>query len=462
MSLPGQCNQKRGNPTISAIGTKIEVGPAERTQDPMMRTLLNKIDSAHTGPLIKGLAAFGAAELAVRSVRLIAVIIIARQLAPEIVGVAALTLTAFELTRVLANIGVGQQIIAADADRLDALCNSAHRIFWIWCGVVAMIQLLVATILAFGFGQMLAGQMLAVLSLVYMFMPGGLVQCFLLMREGRASTTAATAAFQTIADHVLTAALLIVWPNPWSIVLPKLLTAPIWLILTRRARAWSVDLSAGFVPARDMLRFGTSVLLTEMMVAMRSQVDKLIIAATLGVSSLGTYFFAFNAGIGVSSSLISAFGTVALPWLCATPAGRARSRKLHSVILLGSCLFLPIILLQALFAPYYVPIIFGDNWAHAVPLISILCLAGIPMLFTAIATAWLRASGKPDLDAKAGLASCSAALGGLYIGTQFGSVEAAAVAWLLGLTIVSLPFSWLVLSQAKRENHQKIIKETFA
>jgi len=427
-----------------------------------MRFLLNIIDRAEASPLIKGLAAFGAAELSVRLVRLVTVVLIARQLAPDIVGIAALTLTAFELIRVFANIGIGQQIIAADADRLDALCNSAHRIFWIWCGLVAAIQLLVAGILAFGFGQTLSGQMLAMLALVYLFMPGGLVQCFLLMREGRAATTAKTAATQTIADHLLTAALLVIWPSPWSIVLPKLLTAPIWLLLTRRARPWKVDLAAGFIPARTLMRFGVSVLATDMMLAMRGQMDKLIVAATLGVSSLGTYFFAFNAGIGVSSSLISAFGTVALPWLCAAPAGRARLRKLHSVILLGSALFLPLILMQALLAPYYVPIIFGANWEHAVPLISILCLAGIPMLFTAITTAWLRANGRPEIDAKAGLASCLTALGGLYIGTQFGGIESAAGYWLAGLAIVALPFSALILARAARVHQSPITKEAFA
>ena len=427
-----------------------------------MRSLLKKIEAVEAGAMIKGLAAFGAAELAVRLVRLLAVIIIARQLAPEIVGVAALTLTAFELIRVLANIGVGQQIIASDADQLDALCNSAYRIFWIWCGLVALVQLLVAAILAFGFDQVLSGQMLAVLALVYAFMPGGLVQCFLLMREGRAATTAKTAAIQTIADHILTAALLIVWPSPWSIVLPKLLTAPIWLVLTRRARPWVANGSAGHIPARQLMRFGTSVLATDLMLAMRSQLDKLIIAATLGVTALGTYFFAFNAGIGVVLSLISAFGTVAFPHLCAVPEGRARSRKLHSVILLGSTLFLPIILLQTLLAPYYVPLIFGENWTHAIPLISILCLAAIPMLFTAMTTVWLRANDKPDLDAKAGLVSCIAALGGLYIGTQSGDIVIAAAAWVAGLALAALPFSAVILARGARLNLMNFNKEKFA
>lgn len=424
-----------------------------------MSSVLHRIRAEGASTLLKGLAAFGMAELGVRLVRLATVVIIARQLAPEIVGIAALTLTAYELIRVLANIGIGQRIIAADPAELAALCNTAHRIFWRWCSIVAGVQLVVAIILAAGFDQVLAGQMLAVLALSYFWMPGGLVQCYLLMREGRAGTTARTAAIQTIADHLLTAILLVLWPSPWSIVLPKLLTAPIWLMLTRRARPWAADAAAGYLPIRGLIRFGTSVLATDLLLAMRNQLDKLIVAATLGVSALGTYFFAFNAGIGIVSSLISAFGTVALPWLCAVPAGRARLRKLHSVILLGSAIFLPLIVLQALLAPIYVPIIFGRNWEHAVPLIAILCLAGIPMLFSAITTAWLRANGTPDTDAKAGLISCAAALTGLFIGTQSGSITLASAFWLAGLTLGILPFAFLILTRAGRIPSQPFTRE---
>ena len=412
--------------------------------------------------LLSGLAAYGSAEIAVRLVRLATVVVIARQLAPDIVGVAALTLTAFELMRVLANIGVGQKIIAADAARLDATCNTAHRIFWIWCCVVAGLQLAAALFLAIVFSQPLAGAMLAVLSGVYLLMPGGLVQCYLLMREGRAGTTARTTATQTIADHLLTAALLLVWQSPWSVVMPKLLTAPIWLLLTRRARPWRPVPEAGRVPARDLLGFGISVLATEMLTAARGQLDKIIVSATLGITALGTWFFAFNAGIGIVSSLIAAFGTVMFPGLCAVPSGRARSQRLRTAILLGSLIFLPVIAAQALLAPWYVPLIFGAHWAHAAPLISILCLAGVPMLLATVTTAWLRAEGRAGADVWAGLAITATTLGGLAIGVHSGQLEQAALIWTAGFALTVVPFAFYILAPALVSGRVAHFKEAHA
>lgn len=415
------------------------------------------------GPLAlgKGLMAYGLAELSVRVVRLVTVILIARQLSPEIVGVAALSLTVFELVRVLANVGIGQRIIAADAAQLDATCNTAHRLFWMWCGGVALVQLGVASVLWLGFDQLLAAQMLAVLALVYLFMPGGLVSCYLLMREGRAATTARTVATQTIADHILSAALLLVWQSPWSIILPKLLTAPIWLVLTLRARPWQPVAAAGMVPLMALLRFGLPVLATEMMASLRVQLDKLIIAASFGVTTLGTWFFAFNAGIGIASSLITAFGTLAFPALCASDGTDARAR-LKMVATMGLLIFVPMVLAQSLLAPLYVPVIFGAHWAHAIPLIATLCLAGIPMICATITTAWLRASGRPGVDAMAALAATLASLAGLWLGCQSGAPLHAAAGWVIGTALIALPFAAFTLWRAFSPSSSPVLKEALA
>ena len=410
--------------------------------------------------LLGGLAAYGSAEIAVRVVRLVTVVIIARRLAPDIVGVAALSLTLFELIRVFANIGIGQQIVAARADALDAICNTANRLFWLWCSGVAVVQLAVAAVLALVFDQRLAGQMLAVLSAVYLLMPGGLVQCYLLMRDGRMGVTARTSAIQTIADHVLTAVLLLVWPSAWSIVLPKLFTAPLWLILTRRARVWHRCPEAGFAPWRTLMRFGLSVLASDFATAMRTQVDKLIVGATLGLSALGTYYFAFNAGIGIVSSLLAAFGTVVFPSLCTATAGPARAQRFRVALVLGISLFAPLVAAQCLLAPLYVPLVFGARWSHAAPLIAILVLAAVPMFLATASTAWLRAESKPGADAVASFAACIAALAGLAIGTNYGLATAAAL-WVAGMGAVSIPFAGIIIRRALKSetslSHEKVM-----
>lgn len=406
----------------------------------MIMKLKSSFSEGGSLPIINALMAYGSAQLVIRLVRLIVVIIIARQLVPELVGVAALTLTIFELVRVLANIGVGQKIISSSDAEFEKTCNSAHKIFWLWCPGVAMVQGLVAIGLYTIFDQKLSAMMLGILCFVYFFMPGGLVQCFRLMRAKKLSTCAKIEAIQTISDHMLTCAMLLVWISPWSIVLPKLLTAPIWLIMMRRSETWAPNPIHGTIELHSMVRFGLSVLLTDSLMAIRSQADKLIIGAMLGVSALGTYYFAFNAGIGIVSALITAFGTVIYPHLCDGTSDDVRTKKMKLAIGAGLVIFGSAAIAQYVLAPYYVPIIFGDKWEHATGLIQILALASIPMVCLSLTTAWLRANDKPNVDVWASLSASICALGAMALGAQYDLITAA-MAWVLGTMIIAIPFS---------------------
>lgn len=396
--------------------------------------------------LLCGVGAFASAELAVRLVRLLAIIVMAQRLSPEILGAAALALTIFELTRVLANIGVGQQIIAAPDALLEATCNAAHRIFWRWCICLTLLQALVAAAVAITLGDTTTACMLAVLSLIYFSMPGGLVQCYLLMRAGKSPTTARIGASQTIADHILTACLVVAWANPWSIVLPKLLTAPIWLLSMRRAMPWRPTAIAAVIPARALLGQAFAILASEIMVAVRTQADKLIVAALLGVEALGVYFFAFNAGIGLLTAIINAFGMMTFPMICSATDPAERRRLVRTLLFAAMLIVLPIVLLQVALAPFYVPLVFGTRWSSAISLVAILCLAGIPMTLNILSANYLRAKGAAHIDAIAALMTSAIALAGLTIGAIFGGLQLAATMWAGGLCAVAIPYAFYALA----------------
>ncbi|MEP3227368.1 MAG: oligosaccharide flippase family protein [Parasphingorhabdus sp.] len=411
-----------------------------------MSTFAVQNQKSSVSSILRGLVAFGSAELANRIVRILVVIIIARQLAPDLVGVAALTLSLFELIRVIANIGVGQKIIAAHDSDLAATCIAAHRIFWIWCSIVAAIQLVAAALLHFYFEQSLAAQMLAILCGVYFFMPGGLVQCFRLMRTKKLAKVAKIGAVQTITDHILTGILVFIWASPWAIVIPKLMTAPLWLVMMRHADDWRPDLATAAAPYKDMLNFGAAILATDIFLAVRNNLDKLIISAFLGVSALGTYYFAFNAGIGIVSALATAFGTVIFPHLC-NKKDQAQNRTIiHFSVAAGLAIFGSLTAVQYFLAPIYVPIIFGSHWVHAIPLIQVLSLAGIPLAMSAIASAYLRAEGRAPLDAWFGLTVCVLALMTMLIGAQWGLLSAA-TGWVLGTSIVIISYTLFLSTQ---------------
>lgn len=387
--------------------------------------------------LVAGLAAYGSGELAVRFVRLCTILVIGRILTPDLVGQAAIALTLFELIRVIARNGVGAAIIASPEEGLAMVCNRAHRLFWRWAWVLVAVQLGVAGILGTLFAQPQAAAMLAVLSLVYPLMPGGLVQVHLAMREGLAGRTAANAAIQTGADHLLTAALLIAFPSPWSLVLPKLLTAPIWLVLSRRARPWRPDPAAGEQPIPGLVRLGAGMMGAEALGALRANGDNLLVAALLGTQALGTYYFAFAAGLGITGALIGAIAGTVYPLLCrAAPAERAETMRRTALLAGGGGALL--VAAQAAAALVYVPLLFGANWTAAAPIVAVLCLAGIPQLAQALLGHWLRATGRAPLEAAAALLACAGALGGLAAGAASGSLMLAAAGLTAGQFVAAL------------------------
>lgn len=296
--------------------------------------------------MLLGLAAYGLAEASSRAVRLVSILVVARRISPEMLGAAALALSLFELVRVLANVGIGQRLIAARDEELPGLLLAARRLFWIVCFAVSGVQLAVAAALAIVWHQVDAAAMLAVLALVYPVMPAGLPSVYLAMREERMAATARIQATQGMADSLLTMVLVVAWPSAGAIVLPKLLTAPVWLVMARSARPVRFDASATPASWREFSRFGLAILASDLLAAARINADKLIVGAMLGTKALGIYYFAFNAGLGITQSFVSACTIVVFPHL-ASARPQDREREFRKAFLLGLAMLTPVVAAQA-------------------------------------------------------------------------------------------------------------------
>lgn len=379
--------------------------------------------SASVSSFTRNLMAYGASEVAAKASRLFVVIAVARTMDIGQIGLAAGAMAAADILKSLTENGIGQRIIAAPASELAATCATAHRLFWIWCLGLCAVQLSVAAIVfALGGGAALA-LLIALLAVEYLFMPAGLVQAALAMREGHLRQTAAIAAGQIVGANMLSALLALVWPSALALVLPRLLTAPFWLIAMRRLRPWVLDTRQGYAPVRPFLRFGAPVLGVEIVKALRLQADKLVLGLLLGAEALGLYFMAFNAGLSLATSFSMAFSTVLFPHLC---AAEDRAAALRQSLLLGMGLITPVVVAQALLAPLYVPILFGPGWDQISDVVAILCLAAIPTTLWSAAAGWLRATSRPGQELLATLAMTVALTLNTAVLAPFGLT---AIAW---------------------------------
>lgn len=396
---------------------------------------------ASVKPVFANLVAYGASELATKLSRLGVVVVVACTLDVTEIGLAAAALAMADMLKSLTENGIGQKLIAAPGADLAAMCNRAHGLFWVWCSGLFAVQ----AALALGIWLITGNSMLALLVLVlageYLFMPGGLVQSALAVRAGRLKHTAAIAGGQAVIANLMSVALALVWPTALVLVLPRLLTAPFWLISMRRLHPWQADQSAGKAPIAPFIRFGWAVLGTELVKAARLHADKLIVGALLGPQVLGLYFMAFNAGLSLATSFSTAFAAVLFPHLCAS-TDRAAAMRQALAVSLG--LVAPAVIAQALLAPWYVPILLGAEWQALAEPVSILCLVAIPTMLWTAAAGWMRAENRPARELIATAILTLALMANTVVAAPFGLT---AIAWgYLGVASVTMfALSWPAL-----------------
>lgn len=330
-------------------------------------------------PFLRNLGWLGISEAGVRLTRLLTAVVLARMLDPITFGIAALVLTINELVHVLNRNGIGAKIIQCDEADLDVIVNTAYRLGFIICISLFVVQCIIAYPLANAYNEPALVPMLQTLALVYLIMPFGLVQNALIKRREQMGIVALINGVQVGTDNLITAGLAMLGFGAWAIVLPKLLVAPIWVLGYRKAIQWRPSGSwRNLTGAREILSFGRYFLGVELLKTARLNLDNLIIARFLGVEALGLYYFARNAGLGFSLTLINAMTSALFPNLSAVKSNTLELKeRFTNNVKKCAMIAIPLIGLQVALAPIYVPIVFGAKWETAVPILMLLCTSAI-------------------------------------------------------------------------------------
>jgi len=348
-----------------------------------------------TKSLATNLIAYGASEVTAKASRLLVVVAVARTLDLTQIGIAASAMAAGDILKALTENGVGQRIIAVSDDALEATCTAAHRIFRVWCFGLFAFQALIAGVLYVSGGSALLAGLIVLMGLEYLFMVGGLVQVALAMRAGKLRQTAAIGGTQVVGANLLSVLLVLIYPSAIALILPRILSAPIWLIAVRALHPWSPKTGIAPAPLRPFIDYGWAVLSIEIVKVLRLQGDKIVVGMIMGPQALGLYFMAFNAGLSLSNAFATAFSTVLFPHLSRSDDPAAAMRQ---SVIVGLALIAPVVILQSVFAPLYVPVLLGQGWEDVAQLVSILCLVAIPTTLWATAAGWLRVQGRPQVE----------------------------------------------------------------
>lgn len=383
--------------------------------------------------MLRGAGLAGVTEVVTRVTRIVTAIALARALSVTEFGIAAAILTVHELTRMFIQNGLGTRIVAASEDELPSIASTVYWMNWVLSATLFVVQIAIAVPAAHYFGADAMIAPLIVLSAVHIIYPFSMVQVYLAQRAHKWGLVLGATAVQSAADALLTALLAVLGFGLWSVVIPRIVIAAGWTVFHLYATSWTNLQPFNLKNARALSRYAAGIMGVELMASMRTHADKVIIGSILGPTALGLYAFASNIGNGITTGLSQSLGSVILPLLRhGSENGQLRHSYLRGLgLMLG--MTLPLALAQAVLAPWYVPLLFGEKWVTSVPLLIVLSLASLSRPMMVATSQMLRAQHLAGEDFKLGVTVTILFFAGLFAGLSYGGLFAATVGSTAGL-----------------------------
>jgi teichuronic acid exporter len=365
----------------------------------------------------------GLSEFGIRISRLLATVLLARLLSPHDYGIAALVMMSHEFIRVFTRNGIGEKLVQAPVSEVEEMCNTAFTLNWLLGVVLFLIQICGAFAAASFYQQPELIRPIILIGITYLIYPLGSVQTSLILRENRLNVFGLTQLATVVTDNIMIAIFALLGFGMWSIILPKFLVAPIWVFMVRHFHTWRPNWQPTLLHWRAILGFGSRILGVEFLKTFRDNIDYLLIGRLIGVNQLGIYYFAFNAGLGLSLSAVNAMGLTLYSDLCSVRDDRLLlQQRFQRNLSTMAKVIVPLVMLQVSLAPLYVPIVFGQKWVNqgALPILIVICLSALSRPFANAASMLFRSIGLPQVDLIWNLVFTLCLAVAVLIGTHYG------------------------------------------
>ncbi len=377
---------------------------------------------------IRNIGWMGVGELGIRVSRLVATVILARLLTPSDYGLAAIVLMTNEFVRVFTRNGIGDKIVQADAEELSEVCQTAWSLNWVIGLSLCLIQIAASFVIGRVYNDSNLILPIILVSFSYLIYPFAMVQTALIRRENRLKYFSLANLVSVVTDNLLTGTLALLGWGMWAIVLPKLLVAPVWVAMILRFEVWRPARTFTLERWSHVISFGSRILGVELLNTFRESVDYLLIGRIIGLEALGVYFFAFNAGLGISISVISALSVSLYSDFCDVRSVPAQLRqRFNKNLFTIAKVMVPLVLLQCILAPVYVPIVFGHKWVDdgAIPILILICMSALSRPFANAVSMLYRAVGLPQVDLNWNIGFTIALTIAILVGTHWGIIGVA-------------------------------------
>ncbi|MFQ3218962.1 MAG: O-antigen/teichoic acid export membrane protein [Paraglaciecola sp.] len=332
-------------------------------------------------------------EIAAKLSRIFVIFILAAQLGAIEYGTIMLALACHEVLKLVLRSGAGSQIVQCSDKQLPEFVRNGAVLQWLICLSLAGFQTALAYPIGIFYDNAQLTELLILMAVAYTLYPLVSVKVFLLHRAGKMRYYSICNALCILAENISIGVFALCDFGIMSVVYGKWVFVVLWVSLFYFAPVQHYGFGFNKPVFLSLIKSSGQLLSTELVRALRLQLDVLIGARLLSPELFGIYSFAKSAGVGLSQSLNNAFNSGLYPYLC----DKHRQKTLPNFTLriyAFTSLIAFTFVLQAIAVPFYVPILFEQQWQQSYSTVAFLCCAALPAIFIDTHCNFLRAKAE--------------------------------------------------------------------
>ncbi|WP_295428522.1 MOP flippase family protein [uncultured Thiodictyon sp.] len=375
--------------------------------------------------IAKGAAWTAGAQWVVQLTQFATSIVLARMLSPSDYGLVGLALVYTGFVTLVANLGMGPALIQRRTIDDGHICAA----FWGTAAVSVILFLfsvVAAPAVADFFNQPQLVAIVRVTAIAILFSPLNSILYSLLSRQMAFRSLALVDVAGAIASQGAALIFAVSGWGVWAIVIAQLANPLVRLLLLFRLNRWLP--SWRFDPQRfaALFAFSSHLIGFNFVNYFARNLDKVIIGRFLGSAALGYYDMSYQIMLKPLQNVSQTISSPLLPALSSIQEEKAQASEVYRRVTTYIALItFPMMTGIALVAGDFVPIVLGNKWEPAVPIIRILCFVGaIQSVGSTVGDVYL-SQGRSDIMLKWALATTPLFGAAFYLGTTWGIVGVA-------------------------------------
>lgn len=374
--------------------------------------------------------------------------ILARLLTTRDFGLVAFAMLVVSYLSVLKDLGLGAALIQ-QRENVEESADTVFTLNLLLGAALTLLAIALAPLAANYFHNPEVAPLLRVLSFTFVLNAFGSIHIVRLQRQLAFNRKIIPDFGRSLAKGAVAIGLALAGLGAWSLVLGQLAGVVTAVILAWIVYPWRPRLRIHRQLARRLLQFGTALLAVNVLDAIISNADYLIVGRTLGTEALGVYTLAYRLPELLVLNLLWVVGAAIFPAYATiqNQPDLLRQGFLTTVRYL-EMVSVPLCLGLFVVADPLVRVAFGEQWLAAIPVVRILALFVLVRSIGSNVGDIYKATGRPDILVKLGVISVLPLLLALWYGSRFGLIGVAT-----GHLVVAAGRTWLRLEIATRLIH---------